>query len=66
MAFKPDLSTLRPAIFWDTDLHKIDWKRQKRAVIERVWERGNEQEKAEMTRLYGEQEIEKVLKTTLH
>jgi plasmid maintenance system antidote protein VapI len=62
-AIRPDLSLLRPAIFWDTDLQKIDWKRQKRAVIERVWERGNEREKAEMKRLYGEQEIESVLKT---
>lgn len=64
-SFKPNLALLRPAIFWDTDLFKIDWKRQKRAVIERVWERGNKQEKAEMARLYGEQEIEKVLKKTI-
>jgi len=59
--FKPDFTLLRPALFWDTDLQKIDWKRQKRAIIERVWERGNEQEKAEMKRLYGEHEIENVL-----
>jgi antitoxin HigA-1 len=59
-SFKPDLTLLRPALFWDTDLQKIDWKRQKRAVIERVWERGNEQEKAEMTRLYGEKEIDNI------
>ena len=60
-SFKPDLSLLRPALFWDTDLGKIDWKRQKRAVIERVWERGNDQEKAEMRRLYGEEDIENIL-----
>jgi antitoxin HigA-1 len=60
-SFKPDLTLLRPALFWDTDLQKIDWKRQKRAVIERVWERGNEQEKVEMTKLYGEQEIDNIL-----
>jgi plasmid maintenance system antidote protein VapI len=60
-SFKPDLSLLRPALFWDTDIKKIDWKRQKRAVIERVWERGNDQEKAEMKRLYGEEEIENIL-----
>jgi hypothetical protein len=64
-SFKPDLTLLRPALFWDTDLQKIDWKRQKRAVIERVWERGNEQEKAEMTRLYGEQEIDNILNKKL-
>ena len=60
-SFKPDLTLLRPALFWDTDLQKIEWKRQKRAVIERVWERGNDQEKAEMTRLYGDQEIENIV-----
>lgn len=60
-SFKPDLSLLRPALFWDTDLRKIDWKRQKRAVIERVWERGDDQEKEEMKRLYGEEDIENIL-----
>lgn len=63
--FKPDLSLLRPALFWDTDIKKIDWKRQKRAVIERVWERGNDQEKAEMNRLYGQEEIENILKSKI-
>lgn len=64
-SFKPDLSLLRPALFWDTDIKKIDWKRQKRAVIERVWARGNDQEKAEMNRLYGEEEIENILKSKI-
>lgn len=64
-SFKPDLSLLRPAVFWDTDIRKIDWKRQKRAVIERVWERGNDQEKAEMKRLYGEEEIENILNSKI-
>ncbi|HVU96911.1 MAG TPA: hypothetical protein VHE34_16895 [Puia sp.] len=64
-SFKPDLSLLRPALFWDTDIKKIDWKRQKRAVIERVWERGNDQEKAEMRRLYGDEEIENILNSKM-
>jgi plasmid maintenance system antidote protein VapI len=58
---KPNLNLLRPALFWDTQLDKIDWKRQKRAVIERVWERGNEKEKNEIGRFYGAQEVDKVL-----
>ncbi len=41
----PDLSKLRPILFWDTSMDKIDWQQQKRAVIKRVFERGNEQEK---------------------
>jgi plasmid maintenance system antidote protein VapI len=59
--FKPRLKVLRPALFWDTQLDKIDWKRQKRAVIERVWERGNEEEKAEIIRFYGAQEVDNIL-----
>jgi addiction module HigA family antidote len=63
---KPNIKVLRPALFWDTRLNKIDWKRQKRAVIERVWERGNEQEKAEIVRFYGSQEVDKVLAEKLN
>ena len=49
----PDLSNLRPALFWDTDINKIDWHRQRRAIIERVFERGNEEEREEIKRFYG-------------
>ena len=51
---RPDLSLIRPAIFWDTDINKIDWQRQRRAVIERILERGNDQEKVEIKRFYGD------------
>ena len=51
----PDLSKLRPGLFWDTDIKGIDWLRQRRAVIERVIARGNDEEKAEFKRLYGDE-----------
>lgn len=54
---KPDLSKFRKVIFWDTDLEKIDWKKNKRAVIERVFERGNKIEQDEVTRFYGPDEV---------
>ncbi|WP_439697554.1 transcriptional regulator [Mucilaginibacter sp. AW1-7] len=50
---RPDISRLRRILFWDTDFDKIDWQRQKNAVIRRVWERGNEDEKKEIQRFYG-------------
>lgn len=50
---KPDLSLFREALFWDTDINKINWIQQKEAVIKRVFERGNEQEKKEIKRFYG-------------
>jgi plasmid maintenance system antidote protein VapI len=48
----PDLSQLRPVLFWDTDINTIDWQKNKRAVLKRVMERGNEKEKAEIDRFY--------------
>ncbi|HEY8967998.1 MAG TPA: hypothetical protein VIM64_02875 [Puia sp.] len=58
---QPDLRRLRPALFWDTRLENIDWQRQQRAVIERVWERGNAEEKNEIIRFYGQPVIDRVL-----
>ncbi|WP_184544221.1 helix-turn-helix transcriptional regulator [Mucilaginibacter sp. FT3.2] len=55
---QPDLSIIRKIIFWDTDFTKIDWQRQYKAVIQRVFERGNEAEKAEIIRYYGKEKIE--------
>lgn len=57
----PDLQKLRPVIFWDTDMKAIDWHRQYRAVIRRVFERGNEREKNEITRFYGKDKVDEVL-----
>ncbi|MFM9838361.1 MAG: transcriptional regulator [Cyclobacteriaceae bacterium] len=58
----PDLSKLRKGLFWDTDLEKIDWHRQRRAVIQRVFERGQNDEKAELTRFYGDSVIKQFTK----
>jgi plasmid maintenance system antidote protein VapI len=56
----PDLSKLRPGLFWDTDISQIDWLGQRRAVIERVIERGSEEEKAEIKRFYGDTAFNKI------
>lgn len=50
---RPDLDKLRPALFWDTTIDKIDWEKHKPAVIKRVFEKGNEQEKSEIKRFYN-------------
>ncbi len=57
---KPDLSLLRNGLFWDTDINKIDWEKQYRAVIQRIFERGNEDEKNEILRFYGKDKIKEV------
>lgn len=53
----PDLSKIRPIIFWDTDITTIDWLKNKTAIITRVFERGNEQEIREIIRYYGKEEV---------
>lgn len=58
---KPDLKLLRKALFWDTNINQIDWKVQYKAVIERVFERGSKDEKAELERFYGQSKILEVL-----
>lgn len=50
---KPDLSKLREVLFWDTDFEKIDWIKHRQYVIERVLERGTEEEKIMIREFYG-------------
>jgi len=59
---RPDLSKLRTVLFWDTELKKINWILQKEAVIKRVFERGNDDEKNEIIRFYGINTVDKVIK----
>ena len=63
---QPNLSIIRTVLFWDTDMEKIDWQKQKKAIIKRIFERGNEMEKKEITRFYGNETISKVLNHVQH
>jgi plasmid maintenance system antidote protein VapI len=58
---KPDLNKFRKSTFWDTRIESIDWHDQKKSVIKRVFERGDDKEKAEIIKFYGEQVVKKVL-----
>lgn len=57
---RPDLSILRRVLFWDTDIDKIDWDKNSPYVINRVFERGNDHEKKEILRFYGEDKVKAV------
>jgi len=59
----PNLNKFRNILFWDTDISKIDWHKNKRAVIRRILERGNEQEIKEIVSFYGRKSIKEELKT---
>ena len=61
MDYKPDLSILNKITFWDTTFELIDWKLMKRAVIQRVFSYGNDEEQKEIIRFYGKNEVDKML-----
>jgi antitoxin HigA-1 len=50
---KPDLSKLRAGLFWDTKLENIDWIANKKFVIDRVNERGSDEEKELIAMFYA-------------
>ncbi len=57
----PNLDIIREIVFWDTDFSKINWIRQYKSVIKRIFERGNEIEKNEIVRFYGKVKVDSVL-----
>ncbi|KDN55648.1 DUF6922 domain-containing protein [Flavobacterium seoulense] len=60
-----DLPTLRPVLFWDTKKSTIDWEKHKKAIIKRVFERGNEMKKKEIIRFYGSEMVDMILKKSI-
>ena len=58
---KPNVAIFQKALFWDTNIDTIDWQRQKRAVIRRVFERGTEAEIKEIISFYGEKTVAETL-----
>lgn len=59
---RPNMALLRKSLFWDTDIEGIDWQRQARPVILRIFERGNISEKKEILRFYGPEKTRQILK----
>ena len=57
----PDLTKIRRVLFWDTVLEKLDWQKHKRVIIKRIFKHGNEEEKKEITKYYGEEIVNRVL-----
>ncbi|SHF46543.1 addiction module antidote protein, HigA family [Salegentibacter echinorum] len=57
----PNLTKIRRVLFWDTDFTKIDWIKDRKAIIKRVFERGNPLEIKEIINFYGKDTIQKEL-----
>ncbi len=60
----PSYSIIRKILFWDTKMQQIDWQNQYAYVIERVFERGNEEEKKEIVRFYGKDRVKSIIGTS--
>jgi len=59
----PGLIKISKSLFWDTEINHIDWNRQYNADIQRVYERGDEEEMEEINRFYVKGKIDLVLNT---
>ena len=57
MSNKPDLTKFRKTLFWDTTFDRIDFTAHSQYVINRVFERGIEEEILETIRFYGRDTI---------
>ena len=60
---KPAPKLLRRALFWDVKFEKIDFNLRKRYVIERIFERGNNEEILEIISFYGKKECIRIIKS---
>jgi len=59
---KKDIPNIRKIVFWDTNFNKIDWNKNRKAVIKRILERGNKKEINEIISFYGRKTISKEIK----
>lgn len=63
--YHPDLEQISSVVFWDTEIESIDFKTQIKGVIERILERGDQQEKEVIFDFYGEKIIKSYFKQYL-
>ena len=55
---------LRPTLFWDTDVNSIDLEKQKSAIIQRIFTRGNLEEFYKALEYYGKETCKDTLLNT--
>ncbi|WP_342328930.1 plasmid maintenance system antidote protein [Pedobacter sp. FW305-3-2-15-E-R2A2] len=60
----PDLNLFRKALFWDTDMNKLDWEKQYKPIITRIFERGDSGEKQAIIDFYGTEKVKEVIGST--
>ena len=60
-SYHPNLSSYRKALFWDTDMAKLDWDKNKQWIVRRVFEYGDGDEIQETIRFYGKENVSALL-----
>ena len=58
----PNVNNIRRVLFWDTDFDRIDWIKNRRSIIKRIFERGEEKEIKEIIDFYGNDIVKEELK----
>jgi addiction module HigA family antidote len=59
----PNINNIRKVIFWDTTIDKIDWNKNRKAIIKRILERGNTTEINEIISFYGKETTSNIIKS---
>lgn len=57
----PNMELIRPVLFWDTAIDKLDWNLNKEFIVQRIFERGDEKEQKELLNFYGKQIVATIL-----
>lgn len=57
----PDLSKISNHVFWDSNIKNINWKADKKRIIQRTFEYGDEQTLSEIVRFYGKTTVKQIL-----
>ena len=60
-SYHPNLAAYRKALFWDTDMERLNWDKNKQWIIRRAFEYGNEEEIHETIRFYGKECVCEIL-----
>lgn len=57
---------LHPKFFWDTKVDALDWEKAYIPVINRIVERGGQNEIDEITRFYGHEKVIKAIRDEIY
>lgn len=53
----PDITKFLKSTFWDVDMQSLDWHRDKKSIINRVFEYGSDNEVMEIISYYGKESV---------